>query len=215
MSSTTSARLNQPQINMPCAKINLSFGAGHVIRKPIHFTLLTATFSHIFLDLLDTARHSNTAGKNRFIVATKSGSLPSFGLLNFSWTSTSLTTHIHICSISGQTHSLLICIFRSHAYTHTYTHTHTHTHIYIYIYVNTTSSLFTLLSWQGTYIHTTLREQFIFHTITKFFKKFRSVYKKLDDQKRSDRPKTINSEAAFWAIKANHTSSTRRVSGEL
>ena len=56
-------------MNLSRAKINLSFGASHMIRKSIYFTLSTATFSQ-----------------------TKLVSLPSFSLLNFLWTSMSPTT---------------------------------------------------------------------------------------------------------------------------
>ena len=52
-------------------------------------------------------------------------------------------------------------------------------------------------------------------TVTRWFKKFRSGCKNLDDQARSGRPKTVDSEAVFQAIEANPKSSTRKVSGEL
>ena len=52
-------------------------------------------------------------------------------------------------------------------------------------------------------------------TVTRWFKKFRSRCKNLDNQTGSGRPKTVDSEAVLRAIEANLVSSTRRVSGEL
>ena len=59
--------------------------------------------------------------KNTFIVISKLVCLPSFNLLNFSLTSTLPTTYRHTHSVSGQTHTLLLCTFGSHAYIHTLT----------------------------------------------------------------------------------------------
>ena len=50
-------------------------------------------------------------------------------------------------------------------------------------------------------------------TVTRWVKKFCSSRKNLNEQARSDRPKTIESDAVFHAIQANLVSSTRRVSG--
>ena len=52
-------------------------------------------------------------------------------------------------------------------------------------------------------------------TVTRWFKKFRSSYKNLEDQTRSSRPKTLDSEAVLQAIEVNLASSIRRLSGEL
>ena len=51
--------------------------------------------------------------------------------------------------------------------------------------------------------------------VTRLIIKFLSDCKKLDDQWRSVKPKTVGSEVVFHAIKANSESSTKRVSGEL
>ena len=50
-------------------------------------------------------------------------------------------------------------------------------------------------------------------TVPGWLKKFRLSYKKLDNQTRSRRPKTVNSKAVFKAIEAILVSNTRRVSG--
>ena len=47
------------------------------------------------------------------------------------------------------------------------------------------------------------------------FKKFRSGYKNLDDQVKSDRPKTVDSKTVHQAIATNPSCSICRVSGEL
>ena len=51
--------------------------------------------------------------------------------------------------------------------------------------------------------------------ITRWFKKFRSGCKNLDDQARSGRSKTVDSEAVLQTIEANPVSNTRRGSDEL
>ena len=51
--------------------------------------------------------------------------------------------------------------------------------------------------------------------VTKWFKKFLLDYKNLDNQVRSDRPKTINSKAICQVLEANLVSSTWSESGEL
>ena len=51
--------------------------------------------------------------------------------------------------------------------------------------------------------------------VTRWFKKFCTGGKNLDDQAKSDRPKIVDSEAILQTIEANPVSSTRRVSGEL
>ena len=48
-------------------------------------------------------------------------------------------------------------------------------------------------------------------TINRWFKKFCSGYKNLDNQTRSGSPKTKNSKAMLHTIEANLASSTRRV----
>ena len=54
------------------------------------------------------------------------------------------------------------------------------------------------------------REGVIDHSIiTKWFKKFRSSYMNHDDREKSDRRKTMNSEALHQAIEANPASSAR------
>ena len=52
-------------------------------------------------------------------------------------------------------------------------------------------------------------------TVTKSFKKFLHGYKYFDDQIRSGRPKTVDSDAVLQAIKVNPRSSPGRVSSEL
>ena len=52
-------------------------------------------------------------------------------------------------------------------------------------------------------------------TITRWFKKFCLRSKKLDDQVRSDRSKTVDSKAMLQAIEANPSSNTWRVSGRF
>ena len=52
-------------------------------------------------------------------------------------------------------------------------------------------------------------------TVTKWFKKFCSGCKNLDDQSMSAKLKTMDSKAMLQANKANPVSSTQRVSGEL
>ena len=51
--------------------------------------------------------------------------------------------------------------------------------------------------------------------IRRWLKKFCSRCKNLNDQARSGKPKTVNSETALQAIEANRVSSIWRVSGEL
>ena len=51
--------------------------------------------------------------------------------------------------------------------------------------------------------------------VTRWLKKICLSYKNLNDQSRSSRPRTVNSEAVLQAIDANSASSTRRVSGEF
>ena len=51
--------------------------------------------------------------------------------------------------------------------------------------------------------------------VTRWFKKFCLVCKNLDDQAKSGRPKTVDSEAVLQPIEANLVSSTQRVSSEL
>ena len=53
------------------------------------------------------------------------------------------------------------------------------------------------------------------NTVTRWFKKFRSGCKNLDDQARSGMPKNMSSKAVLQAIEANWASSTRRVSGKM
>ena len=122
--------------NLSYAKINLAFGAGHIIKEPIYFMLLTASFLHthtapdkltafrFWLSLTlwsqrfatQSFRHAakmgeHTASKNTFIVITKLVYLLSFNILNFTWTSTSAHTSRHTHSASGQTHTSLLCNF--------------------------------------------------------------------------------------------------------
>ena len=52
-------------------------------------------------------------------------------------------------------------------------------------------------------------------TVTRWFKTFLSGFKNLGHLARSGGPKSIDSEVVLKAIKANSTSSIRRVSGEL
>ena len=55
-------------------------------------------------------------------------------------------------------------------------------------------------------------------TVTSWFEKFLSGCKNLDDQTRSDEPKSVDSEAVLQTIEANPSSSTldaQRISGEL
>ena len=52
-------------------------------------------------------------------------------------------------------------------------------------------------------------------TVTRWFKKFRSSGKNLDDQARLSKPKNVDSETVLQAIEANPAISTRRVSGEV
>ena len=52
-------------------------------------------------------------------------------------------------------------------------------------------------------------------TVTRWFKKFCSVCKNLNDQARVDKPKSMDSEAMFQTIETNLVSNTWRVSGEL
>ena len=52
-------------------------------------------------------------------------------------------------------------------------------------------------------------------TVNEWFKKFHSASKNLHYQAMSDKPKSVDSEAALQAIEANLVSSTQRVSGEL
>ena len=52
-------------------------------------------------------------------------------------------------------------------------------------------------------------------TVTKLFKKMQSGSKNLDNQARSGRPKTVNSEAVLQTIEANPVCLTLRESGEL
>ena len=58
------------------------------------------------------------------LILTKLASLPTFKLLNFSWTLTSPHTYRHIHSAREQMHTSVLCTFKL-------PHTHTHTHIYI------------------------------------------------------------------------------------
>ena len=48
-----------------------------------------------------------------------------------------------------------------------------------------------------------------------WFKKFRSVWKNLNDQPRLGRPETVDSDAVIQAIETNQESCTQRVSDEL
>ena len=52
-------------------------------------------------------------------------------------------------------------------------------------------------------------------SVSSGFKKFCSGYKTLDDQKRSGRPKVIDTDAVLQAIESNLMSNFQRVSGEL
>ena len=52
-------------------------------------------------------------------------------------------------------------------------------------------------------------------TATRWFKKFHSRCKNLDDQAKSGWPKTMNSEAVLQAIEANSVCSIQRVSSEI
>ena len=52
-------------------------------------------------------------------------------------------------------------------------------------------------------------------TVNRWFKKFCSGCKNLDDRERSGMTKSVDSEAVIQTIKTNPSSSTRRVSGEL
>ena len=52
-------------------------------------------------------------------------------------------------------------------------------------------------------------------TVTRNFKKFYTSCKDFKDQAKSDRLKTMDSEAVFQAIEANLVNSTQRVSDEL
>ena len=47
------------------------------------------------------------------------------------------------------------------------------------------------------------------------YKKFHPVYKNLNDQARSGKPKTVDSEALLQTMEANPVGNTRRVSGEF
>ena len=130
------------------------------LRKPIYFMLSKATISHtlrhsqLFPPLI--TQHPNMekfiASENTFTVPTKLVYLQSFNLPNFLLTSMSPATHIHMHtrSVSEHTCTPLLCIFPYHVYIHTH----------IYIYVSTTWSLFTLLSWLWTHIHTYMFEQY-------------------------------------------------------
>ena len=51
--------------------------------------------------------------------------------------------------------------------------------------------------------------------VTRELKKFRSSYKKMDNQASSCGPKTVDSEGVLKAIETNRVSRTRRVSGEI
>ena len=46
-------------------------------------------------------------------------------------------------------------------------------------------------------------------TVTRWFKKFCSSYKNLDNETRSGKPKNVDSKAMFLAMKANSMSSTQ------
>ena len=50
--------------------------------------------------------------------------------------------------------------------------------------------------------------------VTRWLKKFCSGYKSLEDQLKSGKPNTVDSEVVLQAIEKNLASSTRRVSGE-
>ena len=52
-------------------------------------------------------------------------------------------------------------------------------------------------------------------TVTRYFKKFCTCCKNLNDQERSGRSKTVDSEAMFQAIETNLISSTQRQSEKL
>ena len=52
-------------------------------------------------------------------------------------------------------------------------------------------------------------------TVTRWLKKFCSDCKKLDNKARSDRPKTVDSEAVLQAIETNPVCNTWSVSGEF
>ena len=58
-------------------------------------------------------------------------------------------------------------------------------------------------------------DTFNHYTVTRGFMKFHLCCKKLDNQTRADRPKTVDSKSVFQAVEENQMSCTQRVSGEL
>ena len=54
-----------------------------------------------------------------------------------------------------------------------------------------------------------------YRTVIKWVKKFHSCCKNLENQTRSSRPKTVDSEPVLQAIEANPASSIRRISSKL
>ena len=177
--SITSTCLN-PKWTCFRQKINLVFGASHLIQKTYLFHVhesnisyslsLSLTLQHsqisdtqrhsrIFSNSfrprythseLQTVRHSNTANKNTFIVW-----LPSFGQLYFLWTSMSTTTHRHTRSVCRQTHTPQLCAFVD---TRTYTHT----------CISKTWSLITSLSWGRTPVYTDISSNTQYHSTDTF-----------------------------------------------
>ena len=107
-----------------------------------------------------------TACENTFIITTKFVCLPSFGLLNSLWFSTSPTTHTYTRTVSGQTDTLLLCTFCSYKCIYI--------HIYIYKYDLITLNPFVLSS--NTHIHryvratlTTIQLTFVQCTLTHMY----------------------------------------------
>ena len=109
-------------------KKNLTFEAGNVIWIPIDSRLSEtnsfalkrfSSFRH-FRHVQTTANTAKLTAIENTLVPTKSRCFPSFKLLNFSWTSTSLHAHTH--SASRVMCTSLLCVFKStHVITLTYT----------------------------------------------------------------------------------------------
>ena len=72
------------------------------------------------------------------------------------------------------------------------------------------------MKFQSSTLATTKSEGKVDHsTVTRWFKKFHTGRKDLNNQARSDRPKSMDSMAVLEAIEANLASNTWRVSDKL
>ena len=127
----------KPQRNLSYTKINLVFGANHVTRIPIYFTLLTVflSLSHALtqpptflalqslrqFDRNTVKNEKHSASKNTFMVQMKLEHLPSFYILNFPWMS--MLSHTYRHTHIQPTRRCILCyyiLFSSQAYIHTH-----------------------------------------------------------------------------------------------